>query len=591
MFELWTVEETEQKIREAVKNVIDWDTRLNANEATHGKTAAHYTIYSALYDVFHMDLSNEKVRCAIQMGICRADGVTLIMGPGGCGKSLIYKVIAHCVPRTLCLAPTGVAAYNLAAQGWGELEYTRPPVTIHSGLGLPAHDYYSPKEVKSLKEKLNSGYWESVFDNLPDRGRYNLILIDEVSMISPNLLDLIITAAGELNIPVMLFGDPMQLRPVEVKDKSSYMLDEDESNAEYRLAQKYSGWNFFDSYAWMFLQGTGAARTIILDSVYRQSDPGFKSMLNRMRINEPTEEDWKLLESRCVIEPPEGALVLCKRNTVVDQFNKDYAGKRSLLLTLDKKTAARAAAEIPKEELFLERFRIREGEMTARDKLVYKTIASYKPFKAKRSDKYPLEDVLRAYVSIGEAKILERDYPGFKEYVNLYMGDRVMITKNCEAGRICLEKSSDKLKESETRVVNGMLGWYLGIGRWEKEKCSAVYILLDTDEIVLVPKAVFTKDILTIYGEYRTIAEAEQYPIKIAYATTYHKAQGLTLDKVHMILDGDRTTWQVAGLGYLGLSRCRTLEGLTISGLSRKEFLEDKESKDFMAFSESHAFC
>lgn len=584
MAEIWSSEETRQQIIKGINYVTYWSySILNAssNKLNAVKNADY--VYDSgmrevLDDVLNMDLSSEKVRYAIQAGIQCTGGVTLIMGPGGSGKSLIYKAIAHCVPRTLCLAPTGVAAYNLSAQGWGELPYTVPPMTIHSGLNMPAHDYFFTKEVRSMKKKLAGGSWKGVVSggrkNI-DKNRYRLILIDEISMVPPNLLDVLIAAAGELEIPMILFGDPMQLRPIEVKYDT-------ENPLAASFASRYPGWNFFNSFGWTMLQGSGAARTLVLDSVYRQSDPGFKSMLNRMRVNEPTEGDWELLASRTVSEPPNGSLVLCKRNAAVNRINADYAGKRSLPLVLDREMMAVCDSKIQ------QRFRIMEGEMTGKDELVYEVLKKERPFDAGRVKDAPGMDMLKAEVKMGTAAELERDNAGFSAFIRLYPGDRVMITKNMQTETRRLD--GGRLESGTVKVVNGMLGWYLGVsggGRYADK--NPAFVLLDTGEVVLVPRALFTKDVMRDNGKYETVAEAEQYPLKMAYAMTYHKAQGLTLDRVHMILDGDRTNWQVEGLGYLGLSRCRTLEGLTISGLSRREFLEDSASKRFMKHSEIYS--
>ena len=582
MVEVWTPEETKRQIIKGINYMTYWSYSImnaSSNKLNAVKNADY--VYDSgmkevLDDVLNMDLSSEKVRYALQTGLQCTGGVTLIMGPGGSGKSLIYKAIAHCVPRTLCLAPTGVAAYNLSAQGWGEMPYTVPPMTIHSGLNMPAHDYFFTNEIKSMKKKLSGGAWKSAVSggkkNI-DKCRYRLILIDEISMVPPNLLDVLIAAAGELEIPMILFGDPMQLRPIEVKY-------DPENPLAASFASKYPGWNFFNSFGWMMLQGTGAARTLVLDSVYRQSDPGFKSMLNRMRVNEPTESDWELLASRAVQEPPNGSLVLCKRNSTVNRINTDYAGKRSLPLVLDRETMAVCDTKIQ------QRFRILEGEMTEKDELVYSVLKKERPFDARRVKDNPNMDILIAEVSRGTAQELERDNAGFSAFIRLYPGDRVMITKNMKTEARHLK--GGKLEGGAAKVVNGMLGWYLGVAddRRRYSDGNPAFVLLDTGEVVLVPRALFTKEVMRDNGKYEVVAEAEQYPLKMAYAMTYHKAQGLTLDKVHMILDGDRTNWQVEGLGYLGLSRCRTLEGLTISGLSRREFLEDGASKKFMAHSE-----
>lgn len=611
MCALWSPEETKKNVIRSINETYIWHEKLNASFKIKNFKAIRESddivdedLKDVLSDVLNMDYSSPKVRLAIQMGIKLAGGITLVMGPGGCGKSLIYKAIAHCIPHCLCMAPTGVAAYNLSSRGWGKLEYTKKPTTIHSALGLSPRPYFFPRkksgytqgEITSVKEKL-VGHWRGyswcAYKATEEIRPYDMILIDEISMVNPNLLDLIITAAGEMNIPIMMFGDPMQLRPVEVSDK-----DGSNKNAAM-LASAYPGWNFFNSYAWMSLQNTGAARTVVLDSVYRQSDPGFKSLLNRMRINDPTEEDWKCLESRERQDPPEGSLILCKRNNTVNAFNEKFSGKRNFALTLDKKTQSGCS------KAFLDqlknRFRVTEGEMSRRDRVVFDILSKIELAKVEKDKKNPEKEVLKYNPDYTENvdRLLE-DFSGFSTEISLYPGDRVMITKNCVteafSGNVGTEDKYDgKYKitgGTPKRVVNGMLGWYLGVidekyyDFFDKGEKPSVLVLLDTDEVVLVPMMEFSSEKIDSRGHYYTAGKAMQYPLRMAYAITYHKAQGLTLDKVHMILEGNNSTWKVPGLAYLGLSRCTTLEGLTIDGLSRGEFIEDEDSKKFMSHSE-----
>lgn len=58
-----------------------------------------------------------------------------------------------------------------------------------------------------------------------------------------------------------------------------------------------------------------------------------------------------------------------------------------------------------------------------------------------------------------------------------------------------------------------------------------------------------------------TLGSFKQYPLRLAWAVTIHKAQGKTFDKV--IIDLGRGAF-AHGQTYVALSRCRTLEGITL---------------------------
>lgn len=118
---------------------------------------------------------------------------------------------------------------------------------------------------------------------------------------------------------------------------------------------------------------------------------------------------------------------------------------------------------------------------------------------------------------------------------------------------MCIKNSLDK------RYVNGSLGTVID---FEDSTGYPIVKLLNERITTIAPEAWELRD-----GDIKR-AGLEQIPLRLAWAITVHKSQGMTLDAATIDL---RRTF-VPGMGYVALSRVRNRESLNIIGINRLAF-------------------
>lgn len=254
--------------------------------------------------------------------------------------------------------------------------------------------------------------------------------------------------------------------------------------------------------------------TINLTKVHRQKDKKFVTALNHIRQGEITQQDLDLLMSRNNVEPPMEAVRLYATNDEADYYNK---------VCYD---------------------RIKEEQHTF---WAYDTITK-KDKKGKEDSKPCCPDNLTSKDK--EAYQFFDKQCKYGKVVNLKVGSRVMLLYNMDI---------------DDGLVNGSCGYVTGF------EDNAVIVKFDNGV-----KQKIKKQKLTAYVK-TGLFQRTQYPLRLAYASTVHKAQGMTMDKVYMNLCNIFSPGQT----YVGLSRVTTLKGLFLKGFALSKIMVDNSVIDF----------
>lgn len=356
-------------------------------------------------------------------------------------------------------ASTGIAATHIGG------------ITIHSWSGIGVRRDLSPYDLDSIASN------KKVLDRA--RGT-NVLIIDEVSMLSRDVLSMVDVVLREVRgrdlpfggMQVVLVGDFFQLPPVVRRGESDGSLEYD--------SQEQSAPFAFTSIAWDALNPI----VCYLHEQHRQSDDLFSKVLGALRRGQPDEAIHDVLGSRAIESDavPEDTPRLYSHNANVDALNdariQGLGGKLHTFQMLSRGSA------------------------------------------------HLVEALKRGCIS--------------PETLVLKEGAKVMFTKNDPTGA----------------YVNGTLGVV------ESFTSGGVPVVRTSSgrRIEVEPSEWKMED-----GG-KTLATISQLPLRLAWAITVHKSQGMTLDAAAI----DLSQAFEYGQGYVALSRVRALDGLYLVGYNQR---------------------
>ena len=448
-----------------------------------------------------------------------------LSGPGGVGKSYVIKMIhtdtvryLRAVPgihshdlTALLTATTGVAAFNIEG------------MTVHAAFAL--YDSFAQGRSKRAAAQRN------VYNPLSADARNTLrnsmdnlfvVIIDEISMLSADDLYKLHMRLQEImnvrtpntrfgNVTIIAVGDLFQLPAIGTK--------------VYDLPGRFAVDDI------RRLHGSLWKENFVLHEltqVVRQNDPAFAALLNRLRTADMTPEDEAVLLTR-VIKPDDpahyhDALHVYGTNNEADQYN------RSMIETLAETIVTVKAHDI------------------IRDK-----------------PSQQIDDKLQGRID----GLNRRNTGNLSTYLQLCKRAIVKLTSNIDVSDGLCNGARGVVKDfittgNEVQIIF-IVFEHPSVG--VKAKASSPYKQAHPEAVPVYRHSNF------FYVREVGISR-KQFPLVLAFASTIHAVQGLTVDRIVC----DMSTVRQAGQVYVAVSRVRTLQGLQILNYKKGAIKKDKHA-------------